>query len=214
MSGRRPRLVALADSAAAPLIAATWGAAEASFLFVVPDVWLGFIALVAPRRLATSIAAALAGAMAGVVVLLLAGRLDGPRVDALIRRLPGIRSADPANIAAAIAARGERAFLDGPLRALPVKVYVREAQRARRRVPDILMASLLNRLARFVPVAVGFALLGRLGRPIAEARPGLVTALYAGGWSLFYALYWYRRRDPSAGSALPAGGTDGRRPTA
>jgi hypothetical protein len=45
------------SSPAALLVAGSWAFAEASFFFIVPDVFLGLVALFAPRRVARTLAA-------------------------------------------------------------------------------------------------------------------------------------------------------------
>ena len=183
------------DSRGAIAVAAVWGAAEASFFFIVPDAWIGLVALLAPRRAPAAVAAAVAGAIAGALALFLAGARSGDTVDRAFLRLPGIRVRDVQEVRHAVSSRGYRAFLDAPLRALPVKLYVREAQRAGRPLAPVLAATALNRLARLVPVTAAFALIGRRQRRLVAQRRRAVLAVYAAGWTLFYALYWRRRRD-------------------
>jgi membrane protein YqaA with SNARE-associated domain len=52
-------------SSAAPLIAFIWGLAEATLFFIVPDVYLGFVALFDWRRALRALAAPIAGAVLG-----------------------------------------------------------------------------------------------------------------------------------------------------
>src|SRR5699024_4595805 len=59
--------------------AAAWGLAEGTFFFIVPDVWLSWVALQKPRTARKAALSALAGAMAGgAFVHAWTRRMDAP----------------------------------------------------------------------------------------------------------------------------------------
>src|SRR3990170_6341373 len=59
-------------------VGAIWAAAEALLFVVVPDVWVGLVAIRAPRRAAATLASIVLGAAAGAALLWLPGAARGP----------------------------------------------------------------------------------------------------------------------------------------
>lgn len=186
-----------ASLAADPLVLIlllAWGAGEALFLPVVPDVLLGLLVLAAPWQLGPLLLAAVAGGVSGAVAgwwLL----LERP---SLVRRVlaaqPGLgrRGLDQAE---------ERVSRQGPLRAfaqvgpgLPLKAYLHAVGVIAPATPPWTIAglALVNRLARLGPVAIAFAVL----HPFAVGwPPALLGVAWVAGWALFYGAYWVAR-DP------------------
>jgi hypothetical protein len=174
-------------------VAAAWGAAEATLFFVVPDVWVGLAALAAPRRTLRVVLATVVGAVAGTVGLYMAGRHGcGATIDRAFERLPGVTVSDVALVQSELDSSGVAAFVRAPLRAVPLKLYTRQAQRAGWALPLVLAGATGNRLVRLIPVAAAFALLGHALRGRIEARPGVALTVYGVGWAAFYAWYWRR----------------------
>ena len=58
---------------------------------------------------------------------------------------------------------------------------------------EIAGLAFLNRLTRVVPIVAAFALLGSVARPL-DLQAGPVAFVYAFGWVLFYAAFWWVRR--------------------
>ena len=190
---RRPWYTERLASRGATIVAAAWGAAEATLFFVVPDVWVGLVALLAPRRTRGAVAGTIAGALGGTVALYLAGRHGwGRAIDRATARLPGISPVEIAHVQAELRIHGLGAFVRAPLRGVPLKLYTRESQRLGWSLPRILVGATTNRLVRLIPVAAVFALLGHAARRRIEERPRGALAVYAGGWAAFYAWYWRR----------------------
>ena len=190
---RRSADVARLAARGAGAIAPAWGAAEATLFFVVPDVWVGLVALLAPRRTLGAVAGTIAGALAGTLVLYLAGRHGrGRAIDRTIARLPGISPTDIAHVEAELQTYGFGAFVRAPLRGVPLKLYTRESQRQGWSLPRVLVGATANRIVRLVPVAGVFALLEHIARRRIEERPRAALAAHAVAWAAFYAWYWRR----------------------
>lgn len=192
-------LLAVARSPVATGIAAGWGAAEASVFFVVPDVWLGFVALLAPRSALTATGATVGGAVVGAAVAFRLAQAAPDRYTSYLRRLPGIRPDDPEVTAAELREHGSVAFFRAPLGGQPVKLYVAAAARQGRPLSAVLLLTALNRLERLGPFGLAAAAAGVAARRLVRRRPVAVAAVYVAGWSTFYAAYWGlrsgRRRD-------------------
>ena len=177
-------------------IAAAWGLAEATLFFVVPDVWVGWIALRRPRRVLGVCLAAIAGGIAGSAIVHTAVR-QGWDPDSFFRALPGVQRGDIGRVRASIADDPTRAFAMGAITGVPVKIYVTEADRAGLPLTRTLALVALNRAPRIAVSGLVAAVLGAFARRTGLAG-GPAEALYLVGWVVFYAWYWRFRRDPGA----------------
>lgn len=174
-------------------VAAAWGLAEASFFFIVPDFWLGLVALFAPRRAFRTLGAIAIGAVAGAALLALAATMAPGGVADLLNRLPGIAPADLAQARGELEAQGVIAFLNAPLQGLPVKIYVHEATQLGLPAPLILVFTALNRIERIGLFGLVMVLVGLAARRVAVRFPRTIGVGYLAAWAIFYAAYWSGR---------------------
>jgi membrane protein YqaA with SNARE-associated domain len=175
------------SSRAALWVGTGWGFAEALLFFVVPDVWLGLVALYAPRRMLITLGAIVAGAMAGAAALYLATLALGGTLSDVIVALPGIDAADLEQARIEVADQGAIAFLNGILAALPVKVYIHAASLDGVGLPQVVLFTVLNRLERLLVFGLVMALAGWLGRPLIARWPRGWLVVYVVAWVIFYA---------------------------
>lgn len=166
-------------------VAFLWGAAEASFFFIVPDVFVSFVA--ALRGTAMALRAALAatvGAIVGGIALWLFVRAQPDTAGAMLLALPGIDGAMRAGVASAMEGGWLAALLRGGVSGVPYKLYVAEA--ATRSLDPFLFfaASVPARLLRFAGVAL-------IAGTIAPRIPmRWRVPVWAGAWLLIYAFYF------------------------
>jgi hypothetical protein len=189
-----PGLAALAADPRIALLFLAWGFAEATAVPIVPDVGLGFLALATPTALGLPLAGAIAGGVLGALALVVLCRRRPDVIDRILAFQPGLGASGLADTHARIAKRGGSAFGQvGP--GLPLKAYVVAyvGDRPGTGFVEIAGLALLNRLTRIVPVVAAFALLGYLARPL-DLRAAPVALIYALGWVLFYAAFWWVRR--------------------
>jgi len=174
------------------IVAALWGFAEATFFFLVPDVILSAIAIGNVRLAFMACAAAVAGALAGGLVMYAAGRQPRGAVDAFLLRVPGIAPAMLERVASEVRTRGLLAVLLGPLSGTPYKVYAVEAARQGLSLAGLLLVTIPARGLRFVAVTALAAWLAH------GMFPGLSTGtklgVWAAAWILFYAWYFHAMR--------------------
>ena len=187
-------IVGLVSSRAALWVGAAWGFAEASLFFIVPDAWLGFVALFAPRRMPVTLAAILAGAAAGAVCLYLATLVRPDELTSLILALPAVAPADLEQARAQLAADGASAILPALLEGRPVKLYVHGAALDGTGPVEVVLFTVLNRLARLLVFGGIMAALGWAARAVIARRPRVVAALYVVAWIAFYAAYLVSHR--------------------
>ena len=189
-----PGLAVLAVDPRIALLFLAWGFAEAIAAPIVPDVGLGFLALATPAALGLPLASAIAGGVLGALALVVLRHRRPDVVDRILAFQPGLGATGMADARIRIAKRGGAAFGQvGP--GLPLKAYVVAYLHDRPGTGFVEIAGLafLNRLTRMVPIVAAFAVLGYLARPL-DVPAGLVALVYALGWVLFYAAFWWARR--------------------
>lgn len=170
------------------LVPALWGFAEATFFFLVPDVWLSFLALEGFSPAVAGSLAALAGALHGGALLWIFGRRSPVNAFTFVTRVPGIGPALIEEVRRQAAQKGAGAVFLGPLRGIPYKIYAVEAGATRRSLAVFLSVSIPARYLRFFLVAGAFWLAGRYplaGMPMETRR--IVVGLF---WLVFYAFYF------------------------
>lgn len=171
--------------------AALWGAAEATFFFVVPDVFLSFVAILDWPRTWRHVLAAIAGALLGGAVLFHWALVQPLPARAAVAHVPFIRGSMFVKADVGLRERGLSAVLLGSVSGLPYKLYAVQAPRYYRATP-FLLATPPARAVRFLLVWIGFgAVAAWLKRRFPWSRPWL-PAIHAVLWIISYALYWGR----------------------
>lgn len=166
-----------------------WGAAEASLFFLVPDLWIMFIALFAPARTLKALLAAVAGALVGATALWWLAP-SWPQLGDVIAALPGIRPTDLASASDELARQGIGAFLNGPLQGLPVKIYVHAAALLGQPLPAVLVLVALNRIERIGLSALVAWIIGTVFRRPIGRHPRVVLVGYVGLMAVIYGVYF------------------------
>jgi hypothetical protein len=189
-----PELAALASSWWIALLFFAWGIAEATVQPIVPDVGLGFLALATPAALGLPLAAAIAGGVAGALVLAILHDRRPHTVDRILALQPGLGAAGMHEARHRLARRSWAAFAQiGP--GLPLKAWVVAylLEHPRASLATVATLAAVNRFTRIVPVVAAFAVVGALARPLdLDAAP--VALAYVIGWTAFYAAFWRARR--------------------
>lgn len=196
-------------------VAFTWGFAEATVFFVVPDAWTSAVGLRRPGRAQALTLTATAGAVfGGAVVHRWSARTDPARSATLAARIPAISPTMVAKVDAQMGTRGFPALMIGPFTGTPYKLYARSAAAQGMPLSGLALWTLPARLARFVPVTAvisGIAALARRSGLSAPDRglprllgvsPRMVElAIFLSGWAAFYT--WFFRSVGREFSAQP-----------
>jgi membrane protein YqaA with SNARE-associated domain len=166
------------------IVALVWGLFEATWFFIVPDVWL---TVISRKRLRPGVIAslyALAGALVGgaIIYTIRPG-------DAFLDWVPGISSAMIEEARADMSAHPNRAVFIGPLFGVPYKIFSANASAAGTSLPLFLLVSIPARLLRFLVVTiVCHAILQPLNRWLGERGAFSVLII---GWIAFYVFYFW-----------------------
>ena len=170
-------------------LAFLWGLSEATFLFVVPDVIISFIALKYGFRTGLyAVGASIFGALIGGLIVYLWGKADIDSARAFYDLLPAIA---PSTIARAGHEVSSPAFglamLKGSMTGVPFKLYASEAGAAGTSLIALAMLTPLVRFPRFFIAVIGASLARRYVPAVFMAHK---LKIMAGFWIVFYALYW------------------------
>ncbi len=169
--------------------AGLWGLAESTLFFVVPDVYLSWVALSRPSRALRACLWAVAGAVLGGGVMYLWAAADPASAGAALEAVPAISPEAVAAVGADLQERSWWALVYGPLTGTPYKIYAAQAGALGMDLGALLVVSVPARLLRFALVTMIAA--GLAGAPgIRRLSPAVLYTLHAVLWIAFYAAYW------------------------
>jgi len=183
------RLERVANGRAGIALVGAWAFAEAIFFPIIPDVVIGLLVLVAPRRLLVLFVALVAGALAGSAVLYALSLIAPGAVHSMLLALPGI---DEAMLAAArdtVASGNPMSIAQvGPGAPLKVDTY---AWAIGPSTPfALVVGAVLNRITRIMPVLLLLAALGWIAPGFIRRHDRLTLVVYASAYVVLYAIYW------------------------
>ena len=173
----------------APALA--WGFAEATLFFIVPDVWLTWIALHKPRWAWIGCLWALAGALIGGTSMYAWGAADPGTALAVLDRVPAISDATCRRVDEQLCTQGATAMFLGPLTGTPYKVYAVQAGVDHTNLFVFLLVSVPARLVRFA-LLTGLVILAC--RIASNMRLSHRRVLHLALWTVFYAWFFWNVR--------------------
>ncbi len=189
MNASYARLYDHANSKWSLIIGFLWGFAEATVFFIVPDVYLGFVALFHWRRGLSAAIAALLGAMLGGSVMYVLAMNDPSALRGFLIHVPLIDTALVNEVAENLRSDGLVTILTGPLRGTPYKIYAAQAGEQAFSFPSFLLMTVPARLERFLPVVLVFGGIGRWFQPFCEKHTFLVVSGYVLLWCMIYFVF-------------------------
>ncbi len=171
-----------------------WGFAEGTAFFIVPDVYLGLVALFSWKRGIWAMAAAVVGALVGGSVMYNLAMKDLTAVNLFLTRIPLINAEMVADIADKMQTDGLITMVNGPLRGIPYKIYAVQAGGQSLPYLSFLFMTILARLERLLPVTLLAGGVGKWFSSFVEKHTRLVVAAYVLIWGIVYFLYYLRFR--------------------
>ena len=189
MNSSYARLAGHVKSRWSIIIAFVWGFAEATAFFIVPDVYLGFVALFNWRRGLSAMVATLIGAMLGGSVMYVLAMNNPSGINMFLTRVPLIDSSLVNDVANQTHTYGLTAVLTGPLKGTPYKIYA--AQAGEQSLPFLyfLLMTIPARLERFLPVVLVFGGIGKRFGTFCEKHTNLVMGSYTLMWGIIYFVF-------------------------
>ncbi len=174
----------------AAVVALGWGFAEATLFFVVPDVWIGLLALFSWRAGLRAVVLAVMGALIGGALMYGVGvQFDRDCSARLLDAVPAISPGMVERVEEEMRGHGPSSMLLGPLRGTPYKIYARTAGLQEQPLGAVLLWTIPARGARFVLVAAVATLYGWLCRRVTP-RTDWLLGPYLLAWTVFYAGYF------------------------
>ena len=166
-----------------------WGIAESTLFFIVPDIILGWACLTGVKNGLKSLAAVLAGAVLGGL-LMFGFAMHWPEASlSLVSRLPLVRDWMIADVSRSYLEHGVAGMLFGPSSGIPYKVYAVLAPPH----ADALTFALVSVPARMERLALSWAAFTLMGLALRRWRPlrsRSVPVIFIGLWIAIYAWYW------------------------
>jgi hypothetical protein len=169
-----------------------WGLAEATLFFVVPDVVVGAVALVAPRKALRAAGAAIAGAVLGGMVLFVWAQASESSAGVAVEGVPAVHPWMFSESGRALAEHGGIVMLAAAFTGIPYKVWALEMIFGDWSLPSVVAWTIPARAMRLGLVAGVAALVGWLGRRLIARRPRLALGGWLAIWVAIYAEYWTR----------------------
>jgi membrane protein YqaA with SNARE-associated domain len=183
------RLERISTGSAGLVLVAAWAFAEAIAFPIIPDVAIGLLAMVVPRRTLPLLAVLVAGALAGTTVLYALTLAAPDAVEAMLLALPGIPESMIAAARDTVAAGNPTSIaLVGP--GTPLKVYTYAWAIGPETPIALTVGVVLNRITRIGPGLLVLAALGWVAPGFLRRHDRLVLAVYATAYVVAYALYW------------------------
>lgn len=180
------------NSRAALATAFVWGLAEATFFFIVPDVFLTLLACRALRPALRASAAALIGALLGGMLMFAGGVWATTAASEWLVHVPAISPELVAQVQTQLSTHGLWALLLGPLQGVPYKIYAVGAGAQGRHWLAFLLVSLPARYLRFLLAVLAARGLSRLLQRWTRRRVEFEVTLLAALWLEFYCFYFTR----------------------
>lgn len=173
------------------LISFLWGAAEASFFFVVPDVWLSRVALMNLREAFINVLLAVIGALVGGVIVFYIGGLAFEGVRSLINLIPAIHSDMVDGVGADVQNRSFLlSMIDASVSGVPYKIYALWAGHINLSLSSFLLFTVIARSLRFIGVVIIARGVGIFLRRFISFERLLIVHLVF--WCVFYVFYFYK----------------------
>lgn len=171
-----------------------WGLAEATAFFIVPDLYLGFVAAFHWRRGLLATLLAVVGAMIGGTVMYALAAANGAAINEFLVRIPLISPELVQTVAGQIEGSGLLAMVSGPLEGVPYKIYATQAGQQHLPFIPFLFFTILARLERLLPVALASGLVGTVFKRFIQRHTALVIGAYGLLWVGVYVVYYLMMR--------------------
>lgn len=169
-----------------------WGLAEGTLFFVVPDVVVGAVAIVAPRKALWAAIAAVGGAAVAGIVWWVAASTSSDAAVRIVDAVPAVHTDMFEEVAARISTSGGAALLGAPFSGIAYKVWAIELALRGWAPAPLLLWTVAGRALRLVPVALLAAAGGWAGRRWLRLTSRTLLVVWGAGWTALYAVYWSR----------------------
>lgn len=179
------------ESWIAPSIGLLWGFAEATLFFIVPDFYLGFVALFNWRRGLLSLMWSVAGAILGGAVMYILASKNSHAATELVLRVPLIGLDMVQTVSDQMSSQGLVSLVSGLFAGIPYKIYAIQAGSQNLPILSFLLMTIPARLARILPVTGIACIAGVALRKNVKQHTIVILSLYILLWVGIYLIYFF-----------------------
>ena len=184
------KLSSFAESRYALGGAFTWGLLEAMVFFVVPDFFVGFIALFNWKRALFACVAAVVASIIGGAIVYVFAYSNGAGTLLFLSHVPGISPGMIERAGFQVQSQGLPALVSAPLEGVPYKVFAAQIGERKLNFLEFIFWSVPSRFERIVPATLLAAAAGFVFRKGIRKRPLLFCLGYLAVWVVFYLAYF------------------------
>jgi membrane protein DedA with SNARE-associated domain len=175
----------------APFIGLLWGFAEATLFFIVPDLYLGFVALFNWRRSLRALMWSIVGALLGGAVMYALASENSHAASQLVLRVPLIGPDMLQTVSDQLSSQGLFSLLSGLFAGIPYKIYAIQAGSQNLPILGFLLMTIPARLARILPVTGMASIAGVVLRKNVKRHTIVILSLYFLLWVGIYLIYFF-----------------------
>lgn len=175
----------------APFIGLLWGFAEATLFFIVPDLYLGFVALFNWRRGLRALMWSIVGALLGGAVMYALASENSHAASQLVLRVPLIGPDMLQTVSDQLSSQGLFSLLSGLFAGIPYKIYAIQAGSQNLPILGFLLMTIPARLARILPVTGMASIAGVVLRKNVKRHTIVILSLYFLLWVGIYLIYFF-----------------------
>ncbi len=179
------------ESWIAPSIGLLWGFAEATLFFIVPDIYLGFVALFNWRRGLLSLMWSIVGALLGGAVMYTLASENSHAATQLVLRVPLIGPDMLQTVSDQLSSQGLFSLVSGLFAGIPYKIYAVQAGSQNLPILGFLLMTIPARLARILPVTGMASIAGVVLRKNVKRQTIVILSLYILLWVGIYIIYFF-----------------------
>ncbi len=170
------------------LISFLWSLFEATFFFIIPDVWLSFASLESLKNGFKNIGFALLGALVGGSIMYVLGSYTIINVATFLEFIPDINSNRLLEVEEILKNEGLTAIFMGPIKGIPYKIYASYSGVLALNFPLFILISIPARAMRFIITVVITHLVSKIIlKKVSLSNKKIILILI---WILLYTLYF------------------------
>lgn len=170
------------------LISFLWSLFEATFFFIIPDVWLSFTSLESLKNGFKNIGFTLLGAVVGGSIMYALGSYNIISLAAFLELIPDINSKRLLEVEEILKNEGLTALFMGPIKGIPYKIYASYSGALALNFLMFILISIPARAMRFIMTVLITNLVSKIILKKVSLRNKKIILLLI--WILLYTLYF------------------------
>ncbi|NIM93678.1 MAG: hypothetical protein GTO18_08195 [Anaerolineales bacterium] len=179
------------ESWIASLIGFLWGLAEATLFFIVPDVYLGFVALLNWRKGLLAVLWTVVGALFGGAIMYFFAAENSQAATQIVLQVPLINPEMVQRVRDQMDSLGLISLVSGLFQGIPYKIYAVQAGGQNQPILDFLLMSIPARLARILPATGAAGIAGVALQKIVKRQTIGTLSFYILFWIGLYLIYFF-----------------------